>query len=427
MSTSDPAKLVPPLPQTPIPAELSAAAAGMPDPAIIARMATEMFGALSANPLTAAASTTGQRAALPEISSLTLPSAEQILPEAELRAIAETVTGSAAPPANNPVATIPSIGIPGGASAGEFSAVPSFSFLQDARNLFATPPAIPVHAVPIPVAPMSNVHQASSGQAGTDFGALSPMIANTKTPPIPSLPTDASMPQIPGAVARSSDFDRVTSPSTFATNSRPLEPIDVVPSLAPITSEIGKPGVSDLSSSQFDVNAIRRDFPILQERINGRQLIWLDNAATTQKPQAVIDRISSFYEHENSNIHRAAHTLARAATDAYEAAREKVRRFLNAPSTRDIIFVRGATEAINLVAQSWGRRHVQKDDEIVITWLEHHANIVPWQMLCAEKGARLRVAPVDNTGQVLLDEYEKLLGPKTRSSHSRTSPTRSAR
>ena len=164
----------------------------------------------------------------------------------------------------------------------------------------------------------------------------------------------------------------------------------------------------------FDPEAIRRDFPILREQVHGRPLIWLDNAATTQKPQSVIDRISHFYEHENSNIHRAAHTLAARATDAYESAREKVRRFLNAPSTREIVFVRGATEAINLAAQSWGRRHVGKDDEIVITWLEHHSNIVPWQMLCAEKGARLRVAPIDDDGQVLLDEFEKLLCPKTR-------------
>ena len=164
----------------------------------------------------------------------------------------------------------------------------------------------------------------------------------------------------------------------------------------------------------FDAEAIRRDFPILREQVHGRPLIWLDNAATTQKPQSVIDRISHFYEHENSNIHRAAHTLAARATDAYESAREKVRRFLNAPSTREIVFVRGATEAINLAAQSWGRRHVRKDDEIVITWLEHHSNIVPWQLLCAEKGARLRVAPIDDDGQVLLDEFEKLLGPKTR-------------
>jgi cysteine desulfurase/selenocysteine lyase len=174
--------------------------------------------------------------------------------------------------------------------------------------------------------------------------------------------------------------------------------------------------VPDLGSPArpFDPNAIKRDFPILQERVHGRPLIWLDNAATTQKPQAVIDRLSYYYEHENSNVHRAAHALAARSTDAYEAARDKVRRFLNAPSPKDVVFARGATEAINLVAQSWGRRHVGPGDEIVITWLEHHANIVPWQQLCGEKGARLRVAPVDSRGQVILEEYERLLGPKTR-------------
>jgi cysteine desulfurase/selenocysteine lyase len=169
-----------------------------------------------------------------------------------------------------------------------------------------------------------------------------------------------------------------------------------------------------LPRQQFDVASIRRDFPILQERVNGHPLIWLDNAATTQKPQSVIDRLSYFYEHENSNIHRAAHELAARATDAYEDARNKVAHFLNASSSKEIVFVRGATEAINLVAQSWGRRHIGKDDEIVISWIEHHANIVPWQMLAAEKGARLRVAPVDDNGQILLDEYEKLLNPRTR-------------
>ncbi len=164
----------------------------------------------------------------------------------------------------------------------------------------------------------------------------------------------------------------------------------------------------------FDAQAIRREFPILQERVHGKRLVWLDNAATTQKPRAVIDRISTFYERENSNIHRAAHTLAARATEAYESARETTRRFLNAPSAKEIIFVRGATEGINLIAQSWGRRNVNAGDEVVVTWLEHHANIVPWQMLCAEKGARLRAAPVDDRGQIILEEYEKLLGPKTR-------------
>ena len=146
----------------------------------------------------------------------------------------------------------------------------------------------------------------------------------------------------------------------------------------------------------FDVRAIRRDFPILAERVDGRPLVWLDNAATTQKPRSVIERVARFYEHENSNVHRAAHALAARATDAYEAAREAVRRFLNASAAREIVFLRGATEAINLVAQSWGRRHIGQGDEIVITWLEHHSNIVPWQLLCRETGARLRVAPVDD-------------------------------
>jgi cysteine desulfurase/selenocysteine lyase len=164
----------------------------------------------------------------------------------------------------------------------------------------------------------------------------------------------------------------------------------------------------------FDAHSIKQDFPILHQKVHGKPLVWLDNAATTQKPQAVIDRISSFYENENSNIHRAAHALAARSTDAYEAAREKVRRFLGAGSLNDIVFTRGATEAINLVAQAWGRRNVKQGDEILITWLEHHANIVPWQMLCAEVGGVLRVAPVDDSGQVRLDEYAKLLTPRTR-------------
>ena len=174
--------------------------------------------------------------------------------------------------------------------------------------------------------------------------------------------------------------------------------------------------VSQTESSRgiFDPYRVKKDFPILQQHVHGKPLIWLDNAATTQKPQAVIDRLAHFYEYENSNIHRAAHALAARSTDAYEAAREKVRRFIKAGSVKDIIFVRGTTEGINLITQAWGRRNVQKGDEIVISWLEHHANIVPWQMLCAEVGARLRVAPVDERGQIILDEYEKLLNSKTR-------------
>jgi cysteine desulfurase / selenocysteine lyase len=164
----------------------------------------------------------------------------------------------------------------------------------------------------------------------------------------------------------------------------------------------------------FDVHAVRRDFPILAERVNGRPLIWFDSAATTQKPQAVIDRLAHFYTHENSNVHRAAHELAARATDAYEGARSKVARFLGASSSDEIIFVRGATEGINLVAQSWGRANVGAGDEIVLSHLEHHANIVPWQQLALEKGAKLRVIPVDDSGQVMLEEYRKLLNDRTK-------------
>ncbi|MBK7857060.1 MAG: cysteine desulfurase [Archangiaceae bacterium] len=164
----------------------------------------------------------------------------------------------------------------------------------------------------------------------------------------------------------------------------------------------------------FDAHAIRREFPILHQRVNGHRLVWLDNAATTQKPQVVIDRLKHFYEHDNSNIHRAAHTLAARSTDAYEQARETVRRFINAPSKNDVVFVRGTTEGINLIAQTWGRRHVNEGDEVVVSHLEHHANIVPWHRLCAEKKATLRVAPVDDRGQIILEEYEKLLGPRTK-------------
>jgi cysteine desulfurase/selenocysteine lyase len=207
----------------------------------------------------------------------------------------------------------------------------------------------------------------------------------------------APPPSTPSAPQPSSDPTSTVAEVTPAYDFRP----EVVP-------------LPDSAPHPFDAHSIKRDFPILQERVHGRPLVWLDNAATTQKPQSVIDRLSYYYEHENSNVHRGAHTLAARATDAYEAARDKVRRLLHASSAKEIVFVRGATEGINLVAQSWGRRNVGAGDEVVITWLEHHANIVPWQMLCSEKGARLRVAPVDDRGQVKLDEYERLLGPKTR-------------
>jgi cysteine desulfurase/selenocysteine lyase len=178
--------------------------------------------------------------------------------------------------------------------------------------------------------------------------------------------------------------------------------------------ELSTVAAGSLAGQPFDVDLVKKDFPILKELVNVRPLVWLDNAATTQKPQSVIDRISHFYAYENSNIHRAAHELAARATDAYEGARKKVQQFLNAGSVNEIVFVRGATEAINLVAKSWGEQHISPGDEIIISHLEHHANIVPWQQLADKKGARIKVIPVDDDGQVLLDEYAKLLGNKTR-------------
>jgi cysteine desulfurase/selenocysteine lyase len=164
----------------------------------------------------------------------------------------------------------------------------------------------------------------------------------------------------------------------------------------------------------IDILQIRRDFPILQERVNGKQLVWLDNAATTHKPQAVIDRISYFYQHENSNIHRAAHELAARASDAYEHARDVVARFIGAASAKNIVFVRGTTEGINLIAKSWGTQNIQAGDEIIVSHLEHHANIVPWYQLSKETGAKLRVIPVDDTGQIQIEEFVKLLNPRTK-------------
>lgn len=164
----------------------------------------------------------------------------------------------------------------------------------------------------------------------------------------------------------------------------------------------------------FDINAVRADFPILRERVNGYPLAWFDNAATTQKPEAVIQRLDSFYRHENSNIHRGAHELAARATDAYENARTVVARFLGAPSAEQIVFLRGATEGINFVAQTWGRTNIGAGDEILISHLEHHANIVPWQMLAAETGAVLRTIPVDDSGQLRMDVFGSLLSDKTK-------------
>jgi cysteine desulfurase/selenocysteine lyase len=167
-------------------------------------------------------------------------------------------------------------------------------------------------------------------------------------------------------------------------------------------------------SGTLDVERVRKDFPILHQEIYGKPLVYLDSAATGQKPRSVIDAVARYYEQDNSNVHRGVHLLSERATAAYEAAREKVQRFVNAAHAHEIVFVRGTTEAINLVAQTYGRTRVRSGDEIVITVTEHHSNIVPWQMLCEEKGAVLRVAPMDDSGTLLVDELERLIGPRTR-------------
>jgi cysteine desulfurase/selenocysteine lyase len=439
---------------------LSAAMASLPDPAVIARLANEFFAALPANaaPAHVNASVPARASAsdLPVVSSQVL-SLHPNLPDprvpTDVQALAPRLPEAA-----------PSFAVPG--SAGYFldrtsplNAMPSFPSLNDAFSFPAVPGAQPLPGIPafppsIPVAPLTEADLRAIPASLTDVPSFAPNVSAVSVPltpsfsayfldpektapltAVPSFPAVSEMFSFPGVPAAQSVPGVPGMPSSPPTNLQALPDAASAPAVpgssayfpggekasatAPVRVESleFRPDVvpdMGLSARPFDAHFVRRDFPILQEQVNGRPLVWLDNAATTQKPNAVIDRVSSFYRHENSNIHRAAHTLAARATDAYEGAREKVRRFLNAPSAREIVFVRGATEGINLVAKSWGQRNVQKDDEIVITWLEHHANIVPWQQLCSEKGARLRVAPVNDRGEVILEEYEKLLGPRTR-------------
>jgi cysteine desulfurase/selenocysteine lyase len=168
------------------------------------------------------------------------------------------------------------------------------------------------------------------------------------------------------------------------------------------------------STMALDVERIRKDFPILHQEVHGRSLVYLDSAATSQKPQVVLDALADYYGRDNANVHRGVHRLSERATEAYEGARARIQRFLNAAHSREIVFVRGTTEGINLVAHTYGRRTVGPADEVVITALEHHSNIVPWQMLCEEKGAALRVVPIDDAGEVDVEAYERLLGERTR-------------
>ena len=218
----------------------------------------------------------------------------------------------------------------------------------------------------------------------------------------PELPGKAPAPVWPN----SSNFDGVPD-STLLPFSLPDTPAEPYYFLREPKQPLHQP-------EGFDVATIRKDFPVLHQKIHGKPLVWFDNAATTQKPLSVINAVAQFYATDNSNIHRGAHTLAARATDAYEDAREKIRQFIGAGSTSEIIYVRGTTEGINLIAQTWGRKFLQPGDEIILSILEHHANIVPWQMVAQEKGARIKVVPVNDRGEIILEEYTKLLGPRTR-------------
>lgn len=363
MTTPDAAAL--PLP--PPAAGFGGPEAGLPDIALIGRLANQFFQALPSGPAPAVASPSGLSAAQ---APGPLPAAPQ--------------PGPAANPSISP-----------------------------ARSLRPTAPAVP----------------SATGDGGLGAilhslgGALSlvPPLPGAAT--VPSTPV-AGAPPLPSGAPYFLDGGRDAAAGHSAAAPSATLPSPVVPAAPGLLVEVGALSVQlraeqvpDLplpASPAFDPRAARRDFPILNQTVHGKPLIWLDNAATTQKPQAVIDRLARFYAEENSNIHRAAHALAARATDAYEEAREKARRFVGAADTGEIVFVRGATEAINLVAKAWGRQHIREGDEIVVTWLEHHANIVPWQQLCAETGARLRVVPVDEDGQIRLDEYARLLNPRTR-------------
>jgi cysteine desulfurase / selenocysteine lyase len=343
------------------------AGGGLPDLETLRRLANELFQA----PPTALSAGPGASRALPVVAPPTGVS-EPPLPSYEpfRQALADQ--------AGLPSAHVPDLGAP-------LTSAPTGSFAPQTTS--------PLTSVPLAAAPPAVIDPRLYGLPGE---------AELKT----LLAIPAAAPSSPlGIPSSASSF-------YFLEPARPAGGASPVPEFP--TDHVQPGGGAAVVRAPFDVQQIRRDFPILQERVNGRPLIWLDNAATTQKPQSVIDRLKYYYEHENSNVHRAAHELAARATDAYEDAREKVRGFLNAGTSQEIVFVRGATEAINLVAQSWGRANIGAGDEIVITWLEHHANIVPWQRLAEEKGARLRVVPVDDDGQVILSEYARLLGPRTK-------------
>jgi cysteine desulfurase / selenocysteine lyase len=455
MSTSDPTIQ---LDEPAVSAAKQAAAAGLPDVATLTQMANAFFRALPGQEVQSTFEPAGLTSVQP--SNLGAPGASLLGtwdPVTSRSGISSPDLGGPIPapaPLSTAVpgfsSTLPELGVP----APSLPSIPSVDKLPSEADLarlsspnnsssatafpaglpaeasaFGVSPTLSPYRAPIPAnystsTPAGLTHAAPTQTFGAEFPqspfslplpefALPFPNYDVALPNIPSLPPLANDEQAKSALTTASAFYFLDQAGAL---SKPIEPATgqqtesaIAPALqSTLSQDLG------LKRGQFDVASIRRDFPILNEKVNGYPLVWLDNAATTQKPQAVIDRLKWFYEHENSNIHRAAHELAARATDAYEDARNKVAHFLKASTSKEIVFIRGATEAINLVAQSWGRRFIGKDDEIVISWIEHHANIVPWQMLAQEKGARLRVIPVDDDGQILLDEYERLLNARTK-------------
>lgn len=341
---------------------------GLPDLQSLAAMATELFQALPT-------------AALPLVSGL-----QPAIPTAPIGSVQPSVSGAnpQRPPLGRTSET-PTLTSPGFDQHLAASPVPNYYFADNASHY-----------------PLANLQlDQLTGQASPkDFG----------------LPDENDLRELLATELSVSKFDAPAGSASPAPDSR-FYFLDshAQPTLGnKVFGNDPKHGHFAAEHSGFDVHAIRRDFPILSERVNGKPLVWFDNAATTHKPRSVIERVSYFYEHENSNIHRAAHELAARATDAYEGARNKVAGFLGAKTPDEIIFVRGATEGINLLANTFGQQQVGEGDEIIVSQLEHHANIVPWHMLANRVGAKLRVIPVDDTGQILLDEFRKLINGRTK-------------
>jgi cysteine desulfurase/selenocysteine lyase len=421
---------------------------GLPDEAALTRLANQLFAAPPGSPA----------GLLPGIPPVATP--QGLTPDVPSAAEPTRFTPSLGGAGLSPQGVAPSYGLPDEASLSRLASEAFTAPGLPAAGILPGAPSVPVTAPPqvlVPDVPLSTPPSQGTG-VGLPFAIPLPYEAELRALfAVPSAggvaePTHPEMelvPDIPlstppsqGTVKSGSNAAPIPLPydadlkallGEITGETRALDPTGGAGSSLYFLKDLGgghpygsggigvpgktEPGIhSEFASAHppFDVNAIRRDFPILSEHVNGRPLVWLDNAATTQKPKAVIDRLVHFYEHENSNIHRAAHELAARATDAYEGARQKIQRFINAPSVDEIVFTRGTTESINLVAATFGLKHVGEGDEIVITHLEHHANIVPWQQLALAKGAKLRVAPVDDRGVVLLEEYGKLLNSRTK-------------